>query len=124
MGGPNSVRADEDCFLFRGTDLMKAEKNWLGRLLSPSHDRRGAERRGAPSLVAYYWDGAAPTAHPISDISGNGFYLLTQDRWYPGTMVTMTLQRVDEAGSRPAERSLSVQAKVIRSGVDGVGFGF
>lgn len=103
---------------------MKAEKNWLERLLSTSQDRRSAERHGASLLVAYYWDGSSPTAHPIRDISANGFYLLTQDRWYPGTMVTMTLQRVDEAGSGPAERSLSVQAKVIRSGEDGVGFGF
>jgi hypothetical protein len=50
-------------------------------------------------------------------------YLLTPQRWYPGTLVTMTLQRTekDEAGIR---QSITVQARVMRSAEDGVGFRF
>jgi hypothetical protein len=50
-------------------------------------------------------------------------YLLTLQRWYPGTLLTLTLQRTDkdEAGVR---QSISVQARVVRSGDDGVGFRF
>ncbi|HEY6764483.1 MAG TPA: hypothetical protein VI386_06905, partial [Candidatus Sulfotelmatobacter sp.] len=51
----------------------------------------------SPLLVAYYWDGAAPTSHKIQNISSTGFYLTTKERWLPGTMVTMTLQRTDIA---------------------------
>ena len=57
------------------------------------------------------------------DISPSGLYLLTEGRWYPGTMVMLTLQKNGEivAGS---EQSIAVEAKVIRSGDDGVGLAF
>jgi hypothetical protein len=50
-------------------------------------------------------------------------YLLTTQRWYPGTLVTMTLQRTekDQAGVR---QSITVQARVMRSTEDGVGLRF
>jgi hypothetical protein len=56
-------------------------------------DNRKAQRLDAPMLVAYYWDGATPNAHPIRNISSQGFYLLTEERMRPGTVITMTLQR-------------------------------
>ena len=88
-----------------------------------SHDRRKGRRHEAPPLVAYYWDGASPVAHRIRDISSVGFYLLTEQRWYVGTLVTMTLQRTGgaDAGS---ELSIAVQARVVRLGADGVGLAF
>jgi hypothetical protein len=73
--------------------------------------------------VAHYWDGAAPAAHTIRDISANGLYLLTEQRWYPGTLVMMTLQRKDSFDGE-ADRSITVQSKVVRSGADGVGLAF
>ncbi len=99
---------------------MKRGKNWLQRLLS--QDRRSADRHVKPRLVAYYWDGAAPVAHEIRDISLNGMYLVTTERWYPGTLVMITLQRTDSSAYARAARSIAVQAKVIRWGADGVGF--
>jgi hypothetical protein len=102
---------------------MKSVTGWFKRISSPEHRR--AQRRKAPLLVAYYWDGAAPTSHTIQDISSYGFYLVTEERWLPGTMVTMTLQRTNMAhensGTNP---HISVLSKVVRLDEDGVGFAF
>lgn len=66
-------------------------------------------------------------AHEIRNISSTGFYLLTRERWHPGTVITMTLQRSDgtnEEESSNAEHYISVLSKVIRLGKDGVGLAF
>jgi len=96
-------------------------KRWFEWLFS--EDRRQAKRHKSLPLVAYYWDGAEPVAHGILDASLTGMYLLTKQRWYPGTVVTMTLQRARAAKSDP-ERSIAVNARVVRSGSDGVGLAF
>jgi hypothetical protein len=96
-------------------------KNWLERWWSP--DPRRAPREKSPGLAAYYWDGAAPKAHTIRDISASGLYLVTEQRWYPGTLVLMTLQRTG-GGEEIAERSISVMSRAIRRGDDGVGLQF
>lgn len=96
-------------------------KNWFEELMS--RDQRRPQRYAAPRLVAYFWDGDTPTPHCIRDISITGMYLLTPQRWYPGTLVTMTLQRT-EKDSEGVRRSISVQACVIRSSADGVAFRF
>lgn len=102
---------------------MKFGKGWIEKFLST--DSRKAERRHAPGLVAYFWDGGAPKAHEIENISETGFYLLTKERWYPGTVVTMTLQKpgaTDEDAS--VEHHIAVQSQVVRVGEDGVGLVF
>ena len=100
---------------------MEVEKSWFSRLFSSDH-RRSA-RHTPPNLYAYYWEGTASVAHRIQDISSTGFYLLTKERWHPGTIVTMTLQKDAVAGSNP-ELYIAVQTKVVRLGKDGVGFSF
>lgn len=100
---------------------MNAKANWFRRWLSK--DRRRSERRLWPNLIAHYWTGAAPLAIGIRDISYHGLYLLTQERWYPGTIITIVLQRKDR-GNTAAQQSISVQSKVIRRAVDGVGLEF
>ncbi len=92
-------------------------QNWL------SSDRRRAKRQPLPGLVAYYWTGGTPKAYRIGDISSAGFYLLTHERWFPGTIILMTLQRTDSAG-RNVEDAIAVQSKVVRWGDDGVGLVF
>jgi PilZ domain len=96
-------------------------KNWFEELMAG--DQRRPQRYVAPRLVAYFFDGGTPTAHCIRDISSNGLYLLTTQRWYPGTLVTITLQRTekDQAG---VKQSITVQARVMRSAEDGVGLRF
>lgn len=61
----------------------------------------------------------------IQNISSTGFYLVTKERWLPGTMVTMTLQRTDMAHENSrTEPHISVLSKVVRLDEYGVGFDF
>jgi len=102
------------------TSLMDRLTKWL----IPERDRRSAERHPAPGLAAFYWTGAAPMKHDVKDISSSGFYLLTEERWYPGTLVMMSLQKNSEGVEELAERSISVQTRAVRFGEDGVGLAF
>jgi len=70
--------------------------HWLFPLPAAS-DRRRGERLPALGLVAYYWTGGAPQPYQLGDVSQSGLYLLTEERWLPGTRIVMTLQR--ERGS-------------------------
>jgi hypothetical protein len=102
-------------------ERMTLVPNWFERLLSG--DRRRSERQKSPGLIAYYWDGAAPQPHVVRDISSNGLYMLTEQRWYGGTLVLISLQRVGAPEDDP-DRSVVVNARVVRTGADGVGFAF
>lgn len=102
---------------------MNTVTSWFKRL--SSYDHRTAQRLKSPLLVAYYWDGSVPMAHKIQNISPTGFYLLTTERWRPGTVVTMTMQRTDTPdGNSNSDHHISVLSKVVRLGEDGVGFEF
>ena len=104
-----------------GRRTVKQPRSWLERWWSP--DPRKAPRTSATGLAAYYWNGAAPMAHGIRDISSSGLYVVTEERWYPGTLVLMTLQRTD-CGEEVAERTIAVQSRAVRWGPDGVGLQF
>jgi hypothetical protein len=104
------------------TKATKPAKNWLQRLLSPEPELpRKAERVSLPGLTAYFFTGGAPVAHEIRDISLSGLYVVTEERWYPGTTVMMTL--TDRSDSTH-ERSISLYATAVRWGSDGVGVRF
>jgi hypothetical protein len=49
--------------------------------------------------------------------------VITEERWYPGTLVLMTLQLTD-AGEEATERTISVHSRAVRWGKDGVGLQF
>ena len=100
---------------------FRAPKNWLERWWSP--DPRKAPRQPSPGLAAYYWTGDQPEPHGIRDISNTGVYVVTEERWYPGTLVVMTLQNTDD-GEEINERSIAVQTRAVRWGHDGVGLQF
>jgi hypothetical protein len=93
---------------------------WRGLL---GKERRKAERRAVPGLVAYYWDGGPPTPRPVREISLTGMYLLTEERWYLGTVVMMRLQQTETSDDDP-DRSIAVHARAVRFGDDGVGMAF
>lgn len=95
-------------------------KRWLDE--SPS-DRQRSQRYPLPGLVAYHWTGGTPQAYHLGDISESGFYLLTEERPMPGTLILMTLQKTDADGDDP-ENSIAVRTRVVRWGPDGVGFAF
>lgn len=95
---------------------------WLFRI-PDSTDRRKEERLPAPNLLAYYWTGGEPKAYKLGNVSTGGLYLLTEERWRPGTRIVMTLQkgRGIEVGSGQISR---VESEVVRWGDDGIGCQF
>jgi hypothetical protein len=100
---------------------MTSLKDVLEKLAFSSSKR--AERRPGHGFVAHHWCGSTARRDNIKDISSTGLYLLTEERWLPGTVVSLTLQMqspVDEI----SERRITVHAKVIRWGEDGVGLSF
>jgi len=104
-----------------GNGTFEPPTNWLKRWWSP--DPRSAPRITEPRVAAYFWTGDSPKAHAVRDISAPGLYVVTEERWYPGTLVLMTLQRTD-AGEETTERSIAVQTRAVRWGKDGVGLQF
>jgi PilZ domain len=96
--------------------------NWLARMLFRKH--RKTERQKAPQLDAYYWNGAKAVPHSVRDISSTGAYIVTEERWHLGTILMVTLQGTDEYIDARPPLSISVQSKVVRSGIDGVGLTF
>jgi hypothetical protein len=81
------------------------------------------KRHPLPGLVVYYWTGGAPKACSIGNISSSGMYICTDERWLPGSVIPMTLQRVNATGEEP-EDWVAVLAQVVRSGPDGYGVAF
>lgn len=96
--------------------------SWLTRLLQPEPvDPRNNSRESLPGLIAYYFTGGVSVGHPVRDISPTGMYIVTNERWYPGTVVRVTLT---DRHNPIAERSITVNAKSVRWGSDGVGLEF
>ena len=96
-------------------------KRFWRRLMG--RERRRAERRAVPGLVAYYVDGGPPVPHTVREISLTGMYLLTEQRWYLGTVVMMRLQQMD-SNQDDSDHSIGVSARAVRWGTDGVGMAF
>lgn len=111
-----------------GMKYVKRPKSWLSRWWSPdprtAPDLRDAPRASLPGLAAYYWTGAAPKGHNIKDISSSGLYVITEERWYPGTLILMTLQVAGNGKRESFEHSLAVHSRAVRWGNDGVGLQF
>jgi hypothetical protein len=87
-------------------------------------EHRKTERQRAPQLDAYYWNGAKAVPHGVRDISSTGAYIVTEERWHPGTILMVTLQSTDEYIDARRPLSISVRSKVVRWGIDGVGLTF
>jgi hypothetical protein len=111
-----------------GMKYVKQPKSWLKRWWSPdprtAPDLRDTPRKSIPGLAAYYWNGAAPSAHNIKDISSSGLYVITEERWYPGTLILMTLQMSGNGTEKSVEHSIAVHSRAVRWGNDGVGLQF
>jgi Flp pilus assembly protein TadG len=75
------------------------------------------------SVVAYYWDGAAPAPHPVRNLSAQGANIITTEKWFPGTTIQLTLQfgeRVNGTGDKAASPAVSVRTRVVAQNADGV----
>lgn len=93
------------------------------RWLFPEVNQRRAKRFPTPGLVAYYWTGGAPYSYQVGDISATGLFLLTRERWAPGTLIQMTLQKQD-GKIHHSDSSICVLSEVVRWGENGAGFNF
>jgi hypothetical protein len=99
------------------------QKNWFVKLLvgDDNADPRGTARKAVSGLIAYYFTGGSPAETPVRDISPSGVFIVTNERWYLGTVVRMTLT---DRHNPALVRSITVNAKVVRYGSDGVGLEF
>jgi hypothetical protein len=95
----------------------------LERVEKTRRESRVAPRVGDPGLVAYFFTGGSPRPHPVKDISVTGFYMFTDERWLPGTIIRITLQIVGTSGDHPSD-TITVHSRVVRWGIDGGGFEF
>ena len=96
---------------------------WLIPGAAPANDRRRAVRQPTPELVAYYAEEGDPQMHEIGNISSSGAYLETQERWPPGELVPLILQRKGPPEDHSGRR-IRVQAGPARWGANGMGMYF
>ena len=101
------------------------KRGWLARFLNPDpgDPRRNSNRQVVKGLAAHFFTGGAPHPHEVRDISPTGIFVVTTERWYPGTVIRMTLTK-QEGGDHPSERSITIHAQSMRWGNDGVGLAF
>jgi hypothetical protein len=85
--------------------------------------RSRAERQESPALAAFHWDGSTPKQNRVANLSSSGAFLLTQEHWNPGQVLSLTLQRAGEL-ENSASRRFTVQAKAIRRDREGVAVAF
>lgn len=100
---------------------MKFKAGWLEKFLAPDSGR--AERREPEDFVAFYWNNSTLKEDPVKNVSATGVYIVTNERWAPGTVVSMTLQRQGTL-ERHRGRRITTKAKAVRCGDDGVGLAF
>ncbi len=119
-----SVEPNESIQVKRSTHGISPLRARLARLFSrSSSDRRRAPRESVANLAASFWTGGHPEVHAVRDISSSGLFVTTSERWYPGTVIRMTLTKSD-APEGVVENSICVCAEAIRWGNDGVGLRF
>ena len=108
--------------------LQRAIGKMKGWLAGEEGEPRRAPRSIHPEVLVYYWDGSAPEGRRMHDISQSGAYICTPERWYPGTIIRLILQRqpkaIPEDGATVPPASICVPARVVRHGSDGVAVEF
>ncbi len=119
-----AVEPNESVQRERSAKSLSPLRARLARWLSSSStDRRKAHRESVANLAASFWTGGHPAVHPVRDISSSGLFVVTAERWYPGTIIRMTLTKSDPAEG-VIENSICVRAEAIRWGNEGVGLRF
>ena len=91
---------------------------WLAKLFK--RERRRSKRYPNPPVNAFYWDGGHSTPRRVSNISYHGLYIRTEDRWYPRTLIRVTLQRTSLDPQIEGE-SIMLLCRVVRTDEEGIG---
>ena len=68
-----------------GIKAVRPPKNWLERWWSPDPRRAPRELGARTGRLLLEWRRAQ--GHTVRDISSTGLYVVTEERWYPGTLV-------------------------------------
>jgi hypothetical protein len=121
---PASAAAPEPTAELSGhtSDLPSPGRSWLYCWLTPKkQEMRGAPRENLPWVAAYFFNGGYPAPTSIRNISMNGMFIVTSERWYLGTIIRVTL--TDWRQPSP-DHSITVNAVAIRWSDDGVGLRF
>jgi len=99
-------------------------RGWFRRL----RDTRRTPRSTDPMVCAFYWSGGSPKPHEALNMSESGAYFRTPERWYPGTIIELTLQRSpgtgNGSGGGPQAVALRLLSQVVRSDAGGIGVRF
>lgn len=97
----------------------------LSKLLATTGviERRRDDRIRAPDLEVSFPSGTGQNRASIKDISDTGVYIVTKERWLPGTDVSLTLESKIPVDGR-ACHSVQLEARTVRHGEDGVGLTF
>jgi len=103
-------------------DAAKMPKNWLVCMLTRRRrDKRKASRESLPWIAAYFFNGSLPAPVSVGNISSNGMFIKTTERWYLGTIVHVTLS---DWRAPSLEKTVRVNAMAVRWAEDGVGLRF
>lgn len=86
-------------------------------------ERRGDERSPAPNLDVCYATESDERQARVRDISRTGIYLVTSDRFTPGTDVELTFRGFEMDEDRP-QLEVQLRLKAVRLGEDGIGLTF
>lgn len=119
------IRVIAAAFRPLGNALDRAEaelERWFLKWFEPP-DPRHSRRLAKPPLVAYRWILNTPQAIKIANVSAGGLYLLTDERWSEGNIISMTLQRTDTERGAP-DSWIAVDFVVMRRYKDGVAGAF
>jgi hypothetical protein len=100
---------------------MKQSNSWTDSASSSAGQR--AERRPAPDLAAFHPSGSGMKQERVKDISATGVYLVTSERWLPGEVISLTLQRKGPPEKSP-DRRITLKTMAVRWGEDGVALSF
>ena len=100
---------------------VEVEPFWRRMLRMAFPDQRKRERMPAPPVVGYLGTARASKPYTLSDISGSGFRLLTDERWLLETEMPITFERTDLTEQEERD-CYTVQATVRRSDGEGVAF--
>lgn len=90
---------------------------WLGR------KGRDCQELESPGIMAYYWSGGEPTPHRVRSLGAEQAVVETPDRWYPGTVLTMTLETANGSGASPGHNT-AVRCRVCEQDKDAVRVSF
>jgi Flp pilus assembly protein TadG len=82
------------------------------------------DQRYPRKLTASYWNGGTSTGAEVRDISESGAYLITSERWYPGTILSLTLQCEASENGTKKPQTMTVLCKIARHEQDGMGVYF